>query len=182
MTRLVTYGAAVSLDGYIARPDGGVDWLHFSKDAQAAMAKYWPTVDTIVFGRKTFEIAMKQGSGGGGGGADGGIRTFVCSRTIERLDVPGATLVRENAGEFVARLRREPGKGICIMSGGNLAASLFAADVIDEVGLNIHPILLGDGVPMFGGPARDIKLSLTEYRQLDGGCVLVNYRVLREAA
>jgi len=102
----------------------------------------------------------------------------VCSRTLTELDVPGAELVREDPGEFVAKLKRRKGKGICIMSGGNLAASLFAAGAIDEVGLNIHPILLGGGVPMFTGPARDVRLTLTECRQTDGGCVLVNYRVV----
>lgn len=175
--RTVTYGAAVSLDGYIARPDGGVDWLHFSKDVQSVMGAYWPTVDTIVFGRRTFEIAMKQ-QGGGGGGA-GGIASYVCSRTLTTLDVPGATLVTGDAGGFVAKLRREPGKGICVMGGAALAASLFAADAIDEVGLNIHPILLGAGIPMFAGPPRDISLELTECRRMDGGCMLVNYRVRR---
>jgi dihydrofolate reductase len=176
--RTVTYGAAVSLDGYLARTDGSIDWLHFSKDAQDVMGKYWPTVDTIVFGRKTFEVAMKSGGGGGGGG-DGGIATYVCSRTLTELSAPGAELVREDAGEFVAKLKRQKGKGICVMSGGNLAASLFAVGTIDEIGLNIHPILLGAGVPMFAGPARDVKLELTECRRIEGGCVLVNYRVLR---
>jgi dihydrofolate reductase len=145
------------------------------------MAKYWPTVDTIVFGRRSFEIAMKQG-GGGGVGRDSNIASYVCSRTLTELDVPGVTLVREDAGEFVADLRRQKGMGICVMSGGRLAASLFAAGAIDEVGLNIHPIILGGGVPMFAGPARDIRLELTECRQMDGGCLLVNYRVAKSLA
>ena len=64
-----------------------------------------------------------------------------------------------------------------MLSGGNFATSLLKAGVIDEIGLNIHPILLGGGVPAFLDPGMRVKLELTETRALDGGCVLVNYRV-----
>jgi riboflavin biosynthesis pyrimidine reductase len=63
------------------------------------------------------------------------------------------------------------------MSGGNFATSLLQAGVIDEIGLNIHPVLLGSGVPAFLDPGKRVKLELTECRQLDGGCVMVTYRV-----
>jgi len=61
--------------------------------------------------------------------------------------------------------------------GGNFATSLLQAGVIDEVGLNVHPVLLGSGVPAFLDPGRRVDMELTECRQLDGGCVLVTYRV-----
>ena len=81
-----------------------------------------------------------------------------------------------DAGSFVRDLRRQPGKGIVVMGGGELACSLFAAGVIDEVGLNIHPVLLGSGVPLFRDAGR-IPLELAESRVMDGGCVLATYRV-----
>lgn len=90
---------------------------------------------------------------------------------------PGVRLVSSNAGEFVRKLRTEPGKGICVMGGGELAQSLFAAGVIDEVGLNVHPVLLGAGVPFFRDAGRRIRLELAESRTIDGGCVLMTCRV-----
>jgi dihydrofolate reductase len=90
--------------------------------------------------------------------------------------------VRDDAGEFVRQLKEKPGKGICVMGGGELAQSLLAAGVIDEVGMNVHPILLGSGVPLFRDPGRRISLDLLESRVIDGGCVLSTYRVLTMAA
>ena len=177
--RTVTYGAACSLDGFIAPVDGSMDWLHFSRDAQDAMGTYWASIDTMLMGRKTWEVAMANAGGGGDGGM-GGISTYIFSRTL--TSVPkGATLVREDAGDFVRQLKAQPGKGICVMGGGELAQSLFAAGVIDEVGLNVHPILLGAGVPFFRDAGRRIPLELAESRVIDGGCVLSTYRVLTTA-
>ena len=177
--RTVTYGAACSLDGFIAPADGSLDWLHFSKDVQDFMANYWATIDTMLMGRKTWEAAGGSASGGGKGMK--GITTYIFSRTLERVG-GGAHLVRENAGEFVRQLKGQTGKGICVMGGGELAQSLFEAGVIDEVGLNVHPILLGSGVPLFRDAGRRISLQLAESRVIDGGCVLSTYRVLADVA
>jgi len=173
--RTVTYGAACSLDGFIAPSDGSMDWLHFSRDVQESMATYWATIDTMLMGRKTWEVAV--GQGGGGGGGTKGITTYIFSRTLDGVG-HGAQLVREDAGEFVRQLKEQPGKGICVMGGGELAQSLFAAGVIDEVGLNVHPILLGSGVPFFRDAGRRIALALAESKVIDGGCVLSTYRVV----
>lgn len=174
--RIVTYGAACSLDGFIAGSDGSIDWLHFSKDVQDVMSAYWSSIDTMLMGRKTWEVATAQGGGGGGGMGGGGITTYVFSRTLQSVG-HGAQLISENAGEFVRELKEQPGKGICVMGGGELAQSLIAAGVVDEIGLNVHPILLGSGVPFFRDPGRRVELELTESRVLHGGCVLMSYRV-----
>jgi dihydrofolate reductase len=175
--RTVTYGAACSLDGFIAAADGSMDWLHFSRDVQQFMASYWKSIDTILMGRKTWDGAIASAGGGGGGGGSGGITTYVFSRTLREAG-HGAHLVKDDAGEFVRRLKEQPGKGICVMGGGELAQSLLAAGVIDEVGLNVHPVLLGSGVPLFRDAGRRIALELAESRVIDGGCVLSTYRVL----
>jgi dihydrofolate reductase len=177
--RTVTYGAACSLDGFITSADGSIDWLHFSKDVQEFMANYWASIDTMLMGRKTWEAAGGSSDGGGGKGTKG-ITTYIFSRTLERVG-GGAKLVRENAGEFVRQLKEQPGKGICVMGGGELAQSLLEAGVIDEVGLNVHPVLLGSGVPLFRDAGRRISLELAESRVIDGGCVLSTYRVLAAA-
>lgn len=178
--RNVVYGAACSLDGFIARADGAVDWLLFTKDAQAIMAASWQRMDTILMGRRTWEVAAR--AGGGGGGGSGGIRTYVFSRTLPALPGKGAELVKEDAGEFVRRLKATPGKDICVMGGGDFARSLLAAGVVDEIGLNVHPVLLGSGVPLFVDCGRQIDLELAECRQLAGACVLMRYRVRTAAA
>ena len=187
--RTVTYGAACSLDGFIAGTDGAIDWLHHSSDVTQIMKDYWADVDTILMGRKTWEfanafsgkkpkVASTNGSKKRKSKArnSSGISTYVFSRTME--DVPGsAELVSRDAGGFVRDLKTQPGKGICLLGGGELAQSLFEAGVIDVVGLNIHPVLLGSGVPLFRDPGRRIALELIASRTLQGGCVYATYRV-----
>ena len=173
--RRVIYGAACSLDGFIAGPNGEIDWLHFSDDVKDYMASFWKDVDTIIMGRKTYEVALAMG----GSGRMPGIKaSYVFSRTLTSVR-KGAELVTTDAGEFVRKLKAEDGKNICLWGGGDFARSLLEAGVVDEVGMNMHPVLLGRGVPLFLDAGRRIPLELTESRVLDGGCVLATYRITR---
>lgn len=173
--RIVTYGAACSLDGFIAAADGAVDWLHFSRDAEKAISDYWASIDALLMGRRTWEVAAAQGGGGSGGASP--IATYVFSRSMREAPAPGVVLVSSGAGDFVRELKELPGKGICLMGGGDLARSLFEAGVVDEVTLNIHPVLLGSGIRFFRDPGRRIALTLTDSRAIEGGCVHATYRV-----
>lgn len=173
--RKVIYGGACSLDGYVAGKNEALDWLHHSKDVEEVMKKTWASVDTILLGRKTWEFASKMG----GGPPLPGVTGYVFSRTLKSLPNPNDKLVTTDAAEFVRTLKSQPGKDMVVMSGGNFATSLLEAGLIDEIGLNIHPVLLGGGVPAFLDPARRIDLKLTECRQINGGCILVRYRVLQ---
>lgn len=175
--RTVTYGAACSLDGFITGPNDAMDWLHFSADVQEVTGRFWSTIDTVVMGRKTWEVAAASGAGGGGNGGTPQMHTYVFSRTLKQITAPGVDLVSSDAVPFVRDLKHGEGQGICVMGGGEFARSLFEGGVIDEVGLNIHPVLLGAGVPMFRDAARRVTLELLENRTIDGGCVLVTYRV-----
>jgi dihydrofolate reductase len=107
------------------------------------------------------------------------IKTYVFSRTLAPDDAPDVELVRTDAEAFVRNLKAQPGKDIMLMGGGELAQSLMAAGLVDRVGLNIHPVLLGAGVPAFRDPGQRVLLQLTECRQLAGGCILANYDVRR---
>lgn len=173
--RTVTYGAACSLDGFIAGSGGEIDWLHYSPDVNAIMRDYWTSVDTILMGRKTWDQAVRMGGGSMGGASK--IKTYVFSRTLTSLAAKGVELVHGDAGAFVRDLKRGSGKGICLMGGGDFARSLFAVNVVDEVGMNVHPVLLGTGVPMFLDPAHRVGLELVTSRTIDGGCVYSMYRV-----
>jgi dihydrofolate reductase len=91
---------------------------------------------------------------------------------------PGVHLVRDDAATFVRELKTQAGREICLMGGGELARSLFDAGLIDEVGVNIHPLLLVSGKPMFLPLQARHELELIETRPLSGGCVYALYRVI----
>jgi dihydrofolate reductase len=174
--RKITFGGANSLDNYFARKDNSVDWLMWSDEMTPVMADYWKSVDTILMGRRTYEFALNQG----GKSPYSSIKTYVFSRTLKENDNKDVEIVSENAVEFVRDLKYSAGKDICLMGGGNLAKTFFEADLIDEIGFNIHPILLGSGVPLFYEMSRQIDLELIDCKPFKNGCVLVTYRVKRE--
>jgi len=187
--RTITYGGAVSLDGFLAGANESIDWLHFSKDVQQVMTDYWKDVDTILMGRKTWAFAVAQNratakntkKGKRRPPRDPATRTYVFSRTLAAIDEPGVELVASDAVAFVRELKRKPGKQICLMGGGELATSLLGAGLVDEVRLNIHPILLGSGIPTFRDPGQRVKLTLWECRRIEGDCILASYKVSQAA-
>lgn len=173
--RKVTFGGANSLDNFFARKDDSVDWLMWTKEVGKIMEEYWKTIDTVIMGRRTYEVAAGSGKDGG---AYPGVTTYVCSRTLKKLSNEKVELVSD-AVELVKRLKQQKGKDICVMGGGKLAKSLFEADLIDEVGFNVHPVLLGSGIPLFYEMSRQIDLELIKCQELRNGCVVLSYRIKR---
>jgi len=172
--RKVTFGGANSLDNFLARKDDAVDWLLWCNEAAAVMSAYWKTIDTILMGRKTYEVALRHSKGKS---PYSGMRSYVFSKTLAPESHRDVTIVPGDAADFVRRLKNEPGKDVCLMGGGELANSLFEAGLIDEIGLNIHPVLLGSGIPLFHAMSRQINLELLESQTFKNGCVFVRYRV-----
>jgi dihydrofolate reductase len=173
--RKVTFGGANSLDNYFARKDDAVDWLRWGPEAAAVMKDFWKKIDTVVMGRKTYEVALRMG---GGSGAYPGVTNYVFSRTLKPAKkVKGLEFIAEDAAEFVRRLKAQEGKDICVMGGGDFAKTLFEANLIDEIGFNIHPVLLGSGIPVFYEMKRQIDLELLTCKAFKNGCVAVTYRV-----
>lgn len=175
--RKVVFGGANSLDNYFARKDDSVDWLMWSDEVGKIMADYFKTFDTIVMGRRTYEVAIASGHGDG---STGGMKTYVFSRTLKPRSTKNLEITSEDVAEVVGRLKQQEGKDICIMGGGLLAKPLFEANLIDEIGFNIHPVLLGSGIPLFHEMNHQIDLELIECKTLKNGCVLVTYRVKHE--
>ena len=175
--RKVVFGGANSLDNYFARKDDAVDWLLWSDEVGKIMADYFKTFDTIVMGRRTYEVAIASGHGGG---SYGGMKTYVFSRTLKPRSTKALEITSEDVAAVVERLKQQEGKDICIMGGGLLAKSLFEADLIDEIGFNIHPVLLGSGIPLFYEMNRQVDLELIDCKTFKTGCVLVTYRVKHE--
>jgi dihydrofolate reductase len=178
--RKVIYGGACSVDGLLADRDSAVDWLHFSKDVEGIMKASWAAADTVLLGRKTWEWASSHA--GPDDPSVAGVTSYVFSRTLTAIPDKKARLVTSDAGAFVRQLKAAPGKDIVVMSGGNFATSLLKAGVIDEIGLNIHPLLLGAGPQAFLDTGGRIQLKLLECRQLHGECVFVRYAVKPRSA
>ncbi len=173
--RKVTFGGANSLDNFIARKDDAVDWLLWGDEAASYMKEFWKTIDTVVMGRRTYEVALRLSKGGGGGYP--GVKTYIFSRTLKKSRGKKVEIISTDAAEFVRDLKNKEGKDICVLGGGLLAKSLFEADLIDEIGFNIHPVLLGQGIPLFHEMNHQIDLELIDCKTFKNGCVLVSYRV-----
>ncbi|MEO7508030.1 MAG: dihydrofolate reductase family protein [Pyrinomonadaceae bacterium] len=171
--RKVLFGGAISLDNFIARPDGAVDWLQWSDEAAAYLKELWSSVDAMLMGRMTYENALKQGAGGG----HPAICSYVCSRTMTpRKQKNGSEVVNDAVG-LVTKLKQKDGRDIYLLGGGLLAASLFEADLVDEIGFSIQPVLLGQGIPLYHPTSKQIELELISADAWKNGCVLVKYRV-----
>jgi dihydrofolate reductase len=178
--RKAVFRGAISLDGFFAREDGSVDWLRWSDDVQEIMADMWPRFDVMVMGRKTWEHAQKQFSAKDlekARSLKSGMKEYVLSRTLPAGEMNGYEIVNEDAGEFVRKLKTQLGKDIMVMGGGQLGSALLDAGVVDEIGFNIQPVLLGSGIPVWNRMSRQIDLELMECRALKQGCVYVTYVV-----
>ncbi len=181
--RKVKYFVANSLDNFIARLDGGVEWL-FNDGTDYGMAEFFRSVDCMLLGRKTYEVAIghnqplrKSRKAKKKASFSGGMQSFVFSRTLKAGPEDDFKVVSENAGAFVRELKSEPGKDIWLMGGGELAGSLLTEGVVDELSLNIHPVLLGQGIPLFQGVTRQLNLELVSTKAHPNGCVQVEYLV-----
>ena len=169
--RKVCYAVAMSLDGYIAGPNGEADWIIMDPDIDFDGA--FDQFDTFLLGRRTFEAMGKAGQGG-----SPGVKTLVFSRTLRQQDYPKVTIVAERAEETVAALRAEPGKDIWLFGGGLLFRSLLEARQVDKVGVGIIPVLLGGGIPLLPPQSRETKLKLTSHKVYEKtGTVALEYEV-----
>ncbi len=173
--RKVIYGGAMSLDGFIAGPDGEFDWIVMDPDIDfpALMRRF----DTFLIGRKTFEAMQRMGNDAP---PTRGIRHIVFSRTLRPAQCPHATL-SDDAETVVADLRKQPGKDIALFGGGELFRALLTAGLVDEVHFSIVPVLLGGGIPLLPAPADRAPLRLTHHRVYEKtGTVSLEYAVIRK--
>ena len=172
--RKVAFRVANSLDNYIARKDGAVDWILGGEEATSAMTEFWKNIDAVVIGRKTYEPVLKSGTPFP---TYPGVKNYVLSRTLKGNPDKNVEIIQEDVVEFIRKLQIQDGKDIFVMGGGLLAKPLFEAGLIDEVGVNIHPVLLGSGIPLFHEMTQQIDLGLIECKTFKNGCVSLTYRV-----
>ena len=173
--RRVRYVVAMSLDGYIAGPNGEADWIIMDPDID--FRALFEQFDTFLLGRRTFE-------GMGGAGGQQGAQTIVFSRTLRQQDYPNLTIVSENPEQALADLRSKPGKDIWLFGGGLLFRSLLEARLVDAVEVAVVPVLLGEGIPLL--PPRPsserVTLKLASNRVYKSGIVSLEYTVDYEPA
>jgi dihydrofolate reductase len=169
--RKVVYGLAMSLDGYLARLDGAVDFL--LEDPAYDMAPFFRTVDTGILGRKTMDVALELGGGAWPYGPE--LKCYVMSRK-QKPGVRGPVeWTRQQPKELVRAIRRRKGKDIWLMGGGEVAHDFLRADLVDRLYLGVMPVLLGEGIPAFpaGFPQRDFVL--TQSRAYPSGMLELTY-------
>ena len=152
--RKVILGLGISIDGYIARLNGAVDFLFMPKDY--SMKPFFATIDTAILGRKTFDDALKMGGSFGGWS----MKFYVMSRSKPSGERDGVTFTKKSPAALMRDIRKRPGKDIWLMGGGELARDFLKADLVDELYLGMVPVLLGQGIPLFpaGFPQRDFQL------------------------
>jgi dihydrofolate reductase len=167
--RKVILGLGISLDGYIARPDGSVDFLFMPKDY--SMGPFFKTIDTAVLGRKTHDDGLKMG-----GSFGGGIKYFVFSKTLPPGQRNGITFTNDSPGAVIAAIRKRPGKHIWLMGGGELIRDFLKEDLVDELYLGVVPVLIGEGIPLFPGGFPQREFDLIENKSYSQGLIALRYK------
>src|SRR5258705_5301630 len=146
--KIIVY-IATSADGYIARKDGNVDWLNHPRTAgDYGMGAFFKTIDTILWGRKTYETALGFDQKGSGLGYGSKIKYYVFSRNPKKIIDSELEFVREPVKDFANRLRAQPGKDIWMMGGGGIIASFLDAGEVDEFIIHVIPTFIGEGIPL----------------------------------
>ena len=173
--RKIIVHIATSADGYIARPDGNLDWLT-SRPAPKGfygMPEFTRSVDAKLVGRKTFDLSIEMGAP-----FSASDRHYVFSRQPPPASVPaGVEFVSQSIGAFAERLRGEPGKNIWMMGGGELIASFLDDNAIDEFIITVVPIFIGEGIPLIAPRHRDVPLKLRSVKPFPDGVVQVHYDI-----
>jgi dihydrofolate reductase len=171
--RRVLYRVAASLDGFIAGPNGEIDWI--VPDPTADFAALYASVDTVLLGRRTFELTLQPGAPPW----PPDWRIFVCSRTLDATKHPGVTVVSANIDSTVRALRAEGGRDIWLFGGGSLFGSLLEAGLVDSIEVAVMPVLLGGGTPVVSTGTAPSRLKLVGSRTSPVGIVTSSYEIER---
>ncbi|KST63411.1 dihydrofolate reductase family protein [Mastigocoleus testarum] len=172
--RKLKYYVACSIDGFIAREDGSFDCFPFDNEVVADYLESLKSFDVVLMGRKTYEVGLKEGK------TDPypNMKSYVFSRTMRKSPDERVQLISDNVPNLVRNLKNETGKDIYLCGGADLAATLFAENLIDEVILKLNPFLMGSGIPLFGRAIEQTTLELTNSKIYRSGIILLNYQVM----
>ncbi len=172
-TRKIVVHIATSADGFIARPDGNIEWLT-SRPAPKGfygIGEFMQTIDAKIIGRKTYEISVALGAK-----FDPKIPTYVFSRGAPPENLrPGVTFVTDPIDDFVTLLRAAKGRNIWLMGGGEIIAAFLDAGAIDEFVVSVIPTFIGEGIPLMSHRHRDVPLRLRSVQKFADGVAQLHY-------
>jgi dihydrofolate reductase len=175
--RKIIVNIATSADGYVARSDGDLDWLT-SRPAPKGfygLPKFSRSIDATILGRKTFDLSLKMGANFSADDVH-----YVFSRRAAPASVPaGVQFVTEPIRAFADRLRKQAGKNIWMMGGGEIIGSFLDEGAIDEFIVTVVPTLIGEGIPLIAPRRREVPLRLQSLQRFSDGVVQFHYEVRR---
>ncbi|HZE70239.1 MAG TPA: dihydrofolate reductase family protein [Pyrinomonadaceae bacterium] len=177
MRKIIVY-IATSADGYIARSDGGVEWLNRPKiKGNYGMGEFYRSIDTILWGRKTYGLGLEMDEGVSA--FDAGVKNYVFSRRPPKTNPKTVEFVKEPIKEFAAGIRNTPGKDIWMMGGGGIIASFLDEGEIDEFIIHVIPTFIGEGIPLIAPRHRLVPLKLISCETYSDGVVRLHYAVTK---
>ncbi len=189
--RKLIYFVASTLDGFIAHPDGSFDGFRWDAEYLSALLESFPETfpahlrpgvptrtgnrwfDAVLMGRKTYEVGLREGLASPYPTLD----QYVFSRTMPETPHQDVALVRDDVRDVVPALKRQDGKAIWLCGGAELAASLFAAALVDELIVKVNPVMFGSGIPLLGPSIESTALALTESVLYPSGHIRLHYSV-----
>jgi dihydrofolate reductase len=177
--KIIVY-LSTSADGFIARPDGSFDWLDRPHPkGNYGMDAFYKSIDTILWGRRTCDMALAfQKKGVAGTAFDTKVKNFVLTRNPPQSGTPaGVEFVNEPIKAFATRLREKKGKDIWIMGGAGIIASFLDAGEIDEFLIHVIPTFIGEGIPLIAPGRRTVPLNLIACRKFTDGVIKLHYAV-----
>jgi len=179
--KIIVY-IAVSADGFISRPDGSVDWLDRPRPkGNYGMGTFYKSIDTTLWGRKTYDMALDfQKKGVPGTAFDTRVKNYVFTRgQLQTAPPAGVECVNEPIKAFTSRLRKQKGKHIWMMGGADIIASFLDEGEIDEFMIHVIPKFIGEGIPLIAPRHRTVPLNLLSCTKFTDGVVRLHYSVPR---
>lgn len=183
VVRKVIVSNLISLDGFISGPNGEIDWFKWDKEVEDYVKVQLGSMDTILFGRVTYELMASYWPTATAATNDqmiidamNNLPKIVFSKTLEKVEWKNSRLVKENIAEEISQLKRQPGKDMVIYGSGGIVSTLTQMGLIDEYRIFVNPIVLGNGKPLFKDIQSRLTLKHINTKTFGNGLVLLCYR------
>lgn len=179
-----------SLDGFVAGPNGEMDWIQFDDKMFEYVGKATDDADTAIYGRKTFE--MMDGYWPTAGESPKATAhdiqhsrwynnslKIVFSKTMAQPASKKILVIKDNMKEEIEKMKKQPGKNLLLIGSASIVHAFTELDLVDEYWININPILLGNGIPLFKNGKSRSNLKLLYSKPYDYGVIALQYGVKR---
>ncbi len=188
--RKIVFLMHVSLDGYVAGPNGEMDWIVYNDELESYVHALHSTVDAAIYGRVTFQMmesywprvlsdpSSTQPERNHAEWLDSATK-IVISRTLNHSDWKKTIFIGENIAEEITKLKQQPGKNMWLLGSPSVAQTFMRLGLIDEYRLNVNPVILGSGLPLFGNLDNPINLKLLESKTITGGIAALRYEPVK---